>query len=338
MADDDSGGDESTGTVILAGSANFAIAIAKLVGGLISGSTAMLAEAAHSFADTLNQVFLMAALKRSKKPADAQHPFGYGMERYFWSLIAAVGIFVLGAGYSIYEGIHAILKPEELGSLLISYLVLAMSFLFEGTSWLKAVRQLHGEAKEQGRGTIEHIRTTPDPTAKTVAFEDSAALIGIVLAATGITLHRLTGQGFWDGLASVLIGLLLVGVAYSLGSQNMNALIGEALPEDTVSSIRRTIAGSPGIDSVVEVMTMRMSPEEVIVAARVDLDDDATVDELEEAADEVERRLREKHPEVRHVFLDPTDEPDELDESGGQGSGTRTRPSDERTGAPDGME
>src|SRR3954471_15760809 len=136
MADDRDEADESTGTVLLAGSANLAIAVAKLVGGLISGSTAMLAEAAHSVADTLNQVFLMAALKRSKKPADALHPFGYGMERYFWSLIAAVGIFVLGAGYSIFEGIKAILEPEELRGLVIAYVVLGLSFLFEGTSWL----------------------------------------------------------------------------------------------------------------------------------------------------------------------------------------------------------
>src|SRR3954466_10464731 len=187
MADDRDEADESTGTVLLAGSANLAIAVAKLVGGLISGSTAMLAEAAHSFADTLNQVFLMAAIKRSKKPADVRHPFGYGMERYFWSLIAAVGIFVLGAGYSVYEGIKAVLSPEELGSLTVSYVVLAFSFVFEGTSWLKAVRQLGREADEKGRGFFEHLKITPDPTAKTVAFEDSAALIGIVLAAAGIT-------------------------------------------------------------------------------------------------------------------------------------------------------
>ena len=193
--------EESTGTVLLAGLSNLAIAIAKTIGGLISGSTAMLAEAAHSVADTLNQVFLMAALKRSKKPADIQHPFGYGMERYFWSLLAAVGIFVLGAGYSIYEGIKAILHPEELTSLLVAYVVLAISFVFEGVSWLKAVRQVRGEAKEQGRDTLEHLRTTPDPTAKTVAFEDTAALIGIALAALGVTLHAVTGQGFWDGAA-----------------------------------------------------------------------------------------------------------------------------------------
>jgi cation diffusion facilitator family transporter len=314
MADEQHGGDESTATVLLAGSANLAIAVAKLVGGLISGSTAMLAEAAHSFADTLNQVFLMAALKRSKRPADALHPFGYGMERYFWALIAAIGIFVLGAGYSILEGVKAVLHPEELGSLLISYIVLGFGFVFEGASWLKAIRQLRGEAEDKGRSFFEHLRITPDPTAKTVAFEDTAALIGLVLAGGGLTLRHLTGQGFWDGAASIAIGLLLVGVAYSLGQQNKRALIGEALPQAAQDAIRKTIVESPGIDSLVELLTMRMSPEEVLVAARVDLDDTSTVDELEKAAEEVERRVREAHPEVRHVFLDPTDDPDEADD------------------------
>ena len=304
MTDDEGPGapDESVATVLLAGAANLAIAVAKLVGGLISGSTAMLAEAAHSLADTLNQVFLMAALKRSQKPADAQHPFGYGMERYFWSLIAAVGIFVLGAGYSVFEGIKTVITPEPLGGLLIAYVLLGISFLMEGSSWLKAVRQLSGEASERDRGFFEHLRITPDPTAKTVAFEDTAALIGLVLAAVGITLHHFTGQGF---------GVLLVGVAYALGQQNKRALIGEALPEETQAEIRRIIDESPGIDSVVELLTMRMSPEQVLVAARVDLDDDASVDELEQAADDIETRLREAIPEVRHVFLDPTDEPSE---------------------------
>ncbi len=309
--EDPGSGGESIRTVLLAGTANLAIAVAKLVGGLISGSTAMLAESAHSFADTLNQVFLMAALKRSKKPADMLHPFGHGMERYFWSLIAAVGIFVLGAGYSIFEGIKAILEPERLGSLVVSYAVLGLALLFEGASWLKAVRQLRGEAESKGRGFFEHLRITPDPTAKTVAFEDSAALIGIVLAAGGLTLHRYTGQGFWDGAASVAIGLLLVAVAYALGQQNKSALIGEALPPEVQAAVRRTIEESPGIDSLIELLTMQLSPEQVIVAARVDLDDTATVDELERSAEEVERRVRDAHPEVRHVFLDPTDDPAE---------------------------
>ncbi len=307
MAEEKSSTDESTGTVLLAGAANLVIAVAKLVGGLISGSSAMLAEAAHSFADTMNQVFLLAALKRSQRPADAQHPFGYGQERYFWSLLAAVGIFVLGAGYSIYEGVHSFIEAAPLGSLLVSYVVLGVSFLIEGVSWLKAVRQLHSEAGDLDRGLVEHLRVTPDPTAKTVAFEDTAALIGIVLAAGGITLHHVTGSGIWDGLASIAIGVLLIVVAAALGQQNMRALIGESLPEETQVEIRRLIAESPGVDSVVEVLTLRMSPEEVLVAARVDLDDDASVGELELAADDVERRLREAIPEVRHLFLDPTD-------------------------------
>jgi cation diffusion facilitator family transporter len=272
----------------------------------------MLAEAAHSFADTLNQVFLMAALKRSQKPADQQHPFGYGMERYFWSLLAAVGIFVLGAGYSIYEGIKAIFEPEELTSLVIAYTVLGISFVFESVSWLKAVRQLKGEAQEQDRSTVEHLRQTTDPTAKTVAFEDTAALIGIVLAAVGITLHAVTGQSFWDGAASIAIGLLLIGVAYALGSQNKDFLIGQSVSEELRSGIRQEIEDAPGVDEVVEVLTMRLAPDEVLVAARVDLDDTASGGDLEMHADEVDRRVRARYPEVRHIFLDPTDAPTHL--------------------------
>lgn len=296
---------------MLAGGVNLAIAIAKAAGGLLSGSSAMLSEAAHSVADTLNEVFLMAALKRSKKPADDRHPFGYGMERYFWSLIAAVGIFVLGAGFSVLEGIRSILQPEPLGGLLVAYIVLAASFVFEAASWLRAVRQIRGEAEQAGRTFFEQLRVSPDPTVKTVAFEDSAALIGLVLAAIGMTLHHVTGQGFWDGAASIAIGLLLVWVAFELGQQNKRALIGEALPQETQDAIRRTINESRGIDDVVELLTMRLSPGDVLIAARVDLADEASPGELEEAADEVERRLRAAHPEIKHVFLDPTDSPAE---------------------------
>src|SRR4051794_32767346 len=172
----------SFGTVLVAGGANLAIAVAKLVAGALTGSSAMLAECAHSVADTVNQLFLLTALTRSKKPADVQHPFGYGMERYFWSLLAAVGIFVLGAGFSVYQGIHALQHREPLESPLVAYLVLAVSFVFEGTSWAKAVLQLRGEAAERDVGLLTHTLQTPDPTAKTVAFEDTAALIGILLA------------------------------------------------------------------------------------------------------------------------------------------------------------
>ena len=298
--------DGSFGTVLLAGGANLAIAVAKLVAGLLTGSAAMLAEGAHSVADTVNQLFLLTALSRSKRPADVQHPFGYGMERYFWSLLAAVGIFVLGAGYSIYEGIHSLLHPEPVKAVLVAYGVLGLSFIFEGTSWLKAVIQLRREAGERGVGVFQHVFTTPDPTVKTVAFEDTAALVGILLAAGGITLHTLSGSGIWDGFASILIGILLVGVAISLGSSSKRNLIGEAMPETVRTGITKVINESVGVDVVVELLTMRLGPDDVLVAARVDVDDAATGGDLERVADDVERRIRVAYPEVRHVFLDPT--------------------------------
>jgi cation diffusion facilitator family transporter len=302
MADD--GG--SRGTVLLAGAANLAIAVAKIVAGLLSGSSGMLAEGAHSVADTLNQVFLLTALKRSKKPADAQHPFGYGMERYFWSLLAAVGIFVMGAGFSFYEGVHALLHPEPVEELPIAFAVLALSFLFEGSSWLKAVVQLRREAREQEKSAVEHLIETPDPTVKTVAFEDTAALIGLVLAAAGLGLHAFTGSAAWDAVASIAIGLLLIVVAISLGMQSKANLIGQSLPEEARDKVRRTIDDSPGVDRTVELLTMRLGPDDVLVAARVDVVDHKSGGDLEQLADEVARRVCEAHPEVRHVFLDPT--------------------------------
>jgi len=297
---------QSTGTVLLAGAANLSVAAAKFVGGLLSGSAAMLAEGAHSIADTLNQAFLLTALKRSRKPADTVHPFGYGKERYFWSMLAAVGIFVLGAGFSVLEGVESILHPEPLTSLVVVYSVLAASFVFEGVSWLKALRQLRSEARATAEGTLDHLMTTAEPAAKTVAFEDTAALVGIVLAAAGVTLHYFTGQAFWDGAASIAIGLLLVGVAYALGRENKSLLIGQALPEPVRTGITEVIEGSPGIDTVVEVLTMQLAPDEVLVAAKIDLVDESRGADLEQHADEVERRVRDRFPEVLHVFLDPT--------------------------------
>jgi cation diffusion facilitator family transporter len=304
MAEDE--GDGSRGTVLVAGAANLAIAVAKIVAGALTGSSAMLSEGAHSVADTVNQVFLLTAITRSKKPADELHPFGYAMERYFWSLLAAVGIFVLGAGFSIYEGVHALMHPEPVTDLTIAYVVLAASFLFEGVSWVKALLQLRREAGEREVALLRHVTTTPDPTAKTVAFEDTAALVGIVLAAGGLTLHEVTGSAVWDGVASILIGVLLVVVAITLGSQSKRNLIGEAVPSAVREEITRLIDETPGVDVVVELLTMRLGPDDVLVAARVVVDDAATGRDLERVADDVARRIRDAHPEVRHVFLDPT--------------------------------
>ncbi|TCM51460.1 cation diffusion facilitator family transporter [Kribbella sp. VKM Ac-2568] len=298
--------DESEGTVLLAGAANLAIAVAKCIAGLLSGSTALLAEAAHSVADTLNQVFLLTALKRSRKPADALHPFGYGMERYFWSLLAAVGIFVLGAGFSIAEGIRAVLDPEPVAALAVVYSVLLVSFIFEGISWLRAVRQVRREAHDQGVSALDHLKEA-EPAVKTVAFEDSAALIGLVIAAVGVTLSAVTGEEFWDGTASIAIGLLLIGVAFTLGRDNKSMLIGQALPDDVQDQIRRLIADTPGIDEVVELLSLRLAPDQVLVVVRVDLDDSETTGaKVEQLAERIDTAVRRQFPIVRHLYLDPT--------------------------------
>jgi cation diffusion facilitator family transporter len=298
--------DESDGTVLLAGAANLAIAIAKLVAGLLSGSTALLAEAAHSVADTLNQAFLLTALRRSRKPADARHPFGYGMERYFWSLLAAVGIFVLGAGFSIAEGLRAVLDPEQIAARSVIYLVLALSFVFEGISWLRAFNQVRREAHDQGESILTHLRNA-EPAVKTVAFEDSAALIGILIAAAGVTLAILTGQDVWDGTASIAIGLLLIAVAFTLGRDNKAMLIGQALPDDTQRRIREIIGGAPGIEGVVDMLTLRLAPDQVLVVATVDLVDAQTTGAaVEQLADKVDQEVRRHYPMVRHLYLDPT--------------------------------
>jgi cation diffusion facilitator family transporter len=299
--------EESSGTVVVALIANLAIAVAKITAGLIGGSSAMLAEGAHSVADTTNQVFLLTSLKLSRKAPDATHPFGYGKERFFWSLLAAVGIFVSGAVFSIYEGVHGLLSGEsEVAGYLLSYAVLFVSFLAEGTSWLKAVRQLRGEAREAERGLMEHVRLSSDPTVKTVFSEDTAALIGLVLAATGLGLHQLTGQAFWDAAAAIAIGVLLAIVAYVLGRDTKEMLIGEAAPVAVRDGILRELADHPEVDRVVEVRTMLLGPEALLVAARLDMDDALGAADVEDRTDEIASQLQKRFRQVREVYLDVT--------------------------------
>jgi cation diffusion facilitator family transporter len=298
--------DESTSTVLVAGGANLLIAAAKLAAGLASGSSAMLSEAAHSLGDTLNQVFLMASLRKSQKEPDEQHPFGYGMERYFWSLLAAVGIFVLGAGFSAYEGISALTNPGKSGSPTWAFVVLGASFVFEGSSFLKAVVQLRRNAGGSGSEMLRHLHNEADPALRAVVWEDGVALVGLVLAAGGLALDTVTGSRTWDGVASLLIAVLLVMVAYGLGRQNQAYLIGKAAPPELRAGIADAIRAADGVDAVLELMTMQLSPEQVLVAARVDLADHLSPEDIEHAADDVDDRIREQFPQVRHVFLDPT--------------------------------
>jgi len=302
--------DESTSTVLVAGGANLLIAVAKLVAGLASGSSAMLSEAAHSFGDTMNQGFLMTALRRSRKAPDETHPFGYGMERYFWSLLAAVGIFVLGAGFSAYQGIEALITPGEQGKTTWAFVVLGLSFVFEGASFVKALVQLRRDAGDSGMA--HHLRHDADPALRAVVWEDGAALVGLLLAAGGLALDTVNGGRTWDGVASLAIAALLVGVAYGLGRQNQQYLIGKAASPELREAITEAIRDTSGVDEVLELLTMRLSPDQVLVAARVDLNDELTPEQIEHAADEIDDLVRERFPDVRHVFLDPT--PDKSDE------------------------
>ena len=297
---------ESTGTVIVAGVANLAIAVAKLVGGLISHSSAMMSEAAHSLADTVTEVLLFIALKRGNRAPDARHPFGYGRETYFWAFLAALCTFGVGAGFSVWQGVTTIIEREPEGSPTISYVILAVSFVLEGSSLLKAVRQVRGAAAERGISARQYLRHTTDTTVKAVTFEDSAALVGLVLAALGLFLEQITGDPLWDGIAAILIGVLLVLVAGSLARANISLLIGQSVPGATQQELKDELSGLDQVDDVPFLLTTVIGPGQLLVAAKVDFADTATVADIERASDEAERRLVAKHPGVRYVFLDPT--------------------------------
>ncbi|MCT2583717.1 cation diffusion facilitator family transporter [Actinophytocola gossypii] len=297
---------ESTLTVLVALGANFAIAVLKLVAGLITGSAAMLAEAAHSVADTFTEVFLLTALRRSGRPADRRHPFGYGKERYVWSLLAAVSIFASGAVFALYEGISTIVGGgEEQESAWVAYLVLGLAFVLEGVSWLRAVKQVRAEAAQENRRPREYLRLADDPTVKTVFLEDSAALIGLLLAFGGLVLHGLTGDGVWDGLASVLIGVLLAVVAYILGRTNLRLLIGRQADPVIVRDIRRRLSAAPEVDAVVDLLTMVTGTDRVLLCARLDFADDLTAHELELACVRIAAELTERYTELDEIFLEP---------------------------------
>jgi cation diffusion facilitator family transporter len=299
-------GGESAGTVIVAGLSNLVIAIAKLIGGMISHSSAMLSEGAHSVADTVTEIFLYVALKRGEQPADEKHPFGYGRETYFWAFIASMATFLVGAGFSFYQGISTIIARKPEGDPMVSYIVLAVSFVLEGISFLKAVRQVRGAARKWGIKPAAYLSRTTDTTVKAVTFEDAAALVGLVLAALGLLLEQFTGDPLWDGVSAVLIGVLLVVVAYTLATANKSLLIGQSAAPRIEQELREEIAALDHVDGVPLLLTSIIGPGKILVAAKVDFDDTSTVADIEAVSDEAERRLVARHEGVQYVFLDPT--------------------------------
>jgi cation diffusion facilitator family transporter len=295
-------------TVIVAAAANILVGLAKLAAGIISGSSAMLAEAAHSAADTLDQLFLLTSLRKADRPADRAHPFGHGQERYFWSLLAAFGIFVAGGGFSIFEGLLS-MSSSHAESPLAAYAALAVAFVAEGTSFARAFWQVRSEARRGHEELLYHVESSPDITVKVALFEDSAAVVGLIFAALGVALRQLTGSPAWDGGASIAIGVLLIVVAVKLGIDSKELLIGRAAAPEVERLIREEIESRPGVDALLELRTMHMGPDSLIVAARVALNDELGANQTEDLADEVDRRLSEKLPLQPHVFIDPTQTP-----------------------------
>ncbi|MEE6263788.1 cation diffusion facilitator family transporter [Plantactinospora sonchi] len=297
---------ESLGTVVVAGLANLAVAVAKAVAGVVSGSAAVLAEAAHSVADTTTEVLLFVALRRGARPATVQYPFGHGRETYLWAFIAATVTFVVGAGFSIFQGIDAIQSREEQIDPLAAYLVLAVSFVAEGVSLLRSVRQVRHRASRWRVPWLRIARYTPNTTLKAVLLEDSAALVGLVLAGAGVALSELTGSPLWDGLASIGIGALLLVVATTLAYSNVVHLVGRSAREAVREEIHRELSAVPNVRGVDELMTLQLGPEDILVAAKINFAEEAGRGEIEIAADEAERRLIAGNPAIRYVFLDPT--------------------------------
>jgi cation diffusion facilitator family transporter len=268
----------------------------------------MMAESLHSLADTTNQVFLLLGLRFYKRPASKKHPFGYGKERFFWSFIAAIFIFGVGATYALHEGYTKLRHPHAPEHLAWAYWVLGISFLLETASIVIAIRQEVQEAHHEGLTFREYLRESKDPTAKTVIFEDSAALIGIVVAAVGIYLtdHQVwPGSGaYWDGLASMVIGGVLAVVAFVLARTSRGLLLGEAATPKSVAAIRKAIKNHPNVCEVVELLTMHLAPKQILVNAHVNLRDELTTDEIEQTIGEIEASIKSVEPKVYNIFLE----------------------------------
>ena len=297
---------ESRMTVTLALLANVAVATTKTVAGVIGGSSAVLSESAHSVADSVNEMFLVASVRRSERPPDDRHPFGYGAERFFWSLIAAVCIFVTGGGFSLFQAYRAFSSPPRAGRWLLEFIALGIAAIFEGASLSRALWQIRKEASSVGRDSIEHIVKSADPAVKTVVLEDSIAVFGIAVATAGVALHWATGNGKWEGLASAVIGALLIFSAFALARDNMSLLIGESVDRATEEGIRSVVASHPMVEAIVELLTMYLGAHEIMVAARVVLADGLTSEQVAHMSSEIDSLLLSSNSEVTQVFIDVT--------------------------------
>ena len=298
--------EESKGAVVAAMGANAVIAAGKLVAGLLTGSAALLAESGHSIADTVNQVFLLIGISRSEAVPDEKHPMGYGKEAFFWSFLAAIFIFVAGAAFSIYEGTRTLVQDEthdRSGSdLLVAFGVLGFAIVFESISFTVAVRGLLAGARRKAWTLARYLRESPDTTLKTVLFEDSAALVGLVLAAGGLALSEVTGNENWDGIASLAIGVVLAAVALLLGNQARSLLLGTAANSETQDHIRETLRSFEEVEKVIRVLTMQLGSHSVLVMGEIMVRRGLTTDAIEDLLGRIDAEIERRVPEVSDTF------------------------------------
>lgn len=297
---------QSKAVIYAAMAGNLLIAITKFIAGGITGSSAMLSEGIHSVVDTGNQVLLLLGMKRAQRPPDVQFPFGYGKEVYFWSFVVAILIFSVGAGVSFYEGILHAMHPEPMKSPMVNYIVLALGVLFEGASWLFALNEFR---KAKGKWSfVEAVQRGKDPSLFMVVFEDSAALLGLFIAMAGVGLSQLTGNPVFDGLASIVIGLILGGTAVWLAIETKGLLIGESANRQVVEGIQKLVEEDPLVERVNELLTMHMGPDFVLVNMGLRFRQDLSVSQIEQTIVQLKSRVEEKYSTVQRVFVEPSTE------------------------------
>jgi cation diffusion facilitator family transporter len=281
---------------------NSLIAVTKFVAATLTGSSAMLSEAVHSVVDTGNQGLMLYGLRKARQPADEQHPFGHGSELYFWSFVVAILIFAGGAGISIYEGVDKLRYPHPVADPVINYAVLSAAMVFEGVAWWIAFKEF-GRMKGK-RGFLEEVRRSKDPTVFTILFEDSAAMLGLIVAFAGIAAGQYWNVPEFDGIASIGIGVILAVTAALLAYETKGLLIGEAASPEVVAGIRRQLSAHAGIIRTNEVLTLHFGPQDVLLTLSVDFSDALSSADVEAAISELEAAIKRGYPEITRVFIE----------------------------------
>jgi len=294
------GGSKKVIYAALAG--NAAIAVTKFAAATYTGSSAMLSEAVHSVVDTGNQGLLLLGIARSRKPPDAAHPFGYGMEVYFWAFIVAILIFGLGAGISFYEGIHQLRDPEPITRFLVNYVVLGLALAFEGVAWTLALREFN--RTRGSRSLLEEVRRSKDPTVFTVLFEDTAAMLGLLIAFAGLFATQFLELAWADGAASMGIGVILACAAAGLAFETKSLLTGEAATPSVLAEIRRLAIAEPAVEAINELRTVHFGPNRILANISLNFKDSSDLAEVEQTVVRLEHAIRERFPDISHVFVE----------------------------------